>query len=59
MTLYRSTLSLRYYRVRGGQVFTSKDTIVWYPSVFTVWDILDNPSIFVAVEPPSVTLENK
>ena len=59
MTLYRNMFNLQYYRARGGQVFTSKDAIVWWPSVFTVWNLSDNPDIFVVVEHPSVTLENK
>ena len=59
MTLYRNMFNLRYYRVKGGKVYTPMDAVVWRPSVFTGWDILHNPNIFVAVEPPSVTLENK
>lgn len=59
MTLYRNTRNQQYYRARGGQVFTSKDTIVWWPSVFTEQNFLDWPDLFVIVEPPSITLENK
>lgn len=59
MILYRNKSNLQYYRARGGQVFTSKDTIVWWPSVFTEWNLSDYTDIFEVVEPPSVTLENK
>lgn len=59
ITLYINTQNLQYYRVRNGRVYVSRDTIVWRPSVFNVWDLSDNPSIFAVVEPPSVTLENK
>lgn len=59
MTLYRNMFNLQYYRVGDGWVSTSKDTIVWWPSVFTEWNLSGNPDIFMVVEPPSVTLENK
>lgn len=58
MTLYRNTQNLQYYRVRKGMVYVSRDTIVWRPSVFTMWNLLYNPT-FAVVEPPSITLENK
>lgn len=59
MTLYRNTQNQQYYRVRKGKVYGSRDTIVWRPSVFTEQNLLNWPDIFVVVEPPSITLENK
>jgi hypothetical protein len=54
MILYRNKYNLRYYRVRKGRVYYSRDRVVWCPSVFTVGNVLNSPDIFKIV-----TLENK
>lgn len=59
MTLYRNKRNRKYYRATGGKVFTSKDTIVWWPSVFTEKNLLDYADTFEVVEPPYISLENK
>jgi hypothetical protein len=59
MTLYRNKYNLQYYRVIQGRVSYSKDTIVWWPSMFTARKLLDYPNIFEVVEHTPITLENK